>query len=141
MRKSKSNLAKGLVVYTAILLTACGSSESENTEPNDSIPPKVISTQPVDQDSEVSRNTQIVVNFSEAIAEHSVDGSSFEVIDSSGNSVSGRYTFDTAKSTVRFTPTTLLNPFSNYTVTLGNDITDTAGNTLQPRHSLQFFTR
>ena len=131
----------GLAVCTVVLLTACGGSEPESAAPSDSTPPKVITTQPVDQASEVSRNAQIVVSFSEAVSEASIDTSSFEIIDSFGNNVAGRYSFDAAKSTVRFTPTTLLNPSSNYTVTLSSGITDDAGNALHPRHNLEFFTR
>lgn len=140
MQNFRAKLGLFLLACCLLLQAACGG-EPENQQPTDTTPPSVISTLPANQDSDVSRNAQITVSFSEEILESSVNASTFEVIDSSGNNIAGRYTFGAEKSTVRFTPTQLLNAFSNYTVALNDGITDTAGNALHPRHSLQFFTR
>lgn len=139
MKGFKTNLV--VIITCAFLQSACGGKETENQLPSDVTPPRVINTTPVDQASGISRNAQIIVTFNEAIDESSISSSTFEVSDSSGNNIAGRYIFDENQNSISFTPTTLLNAFSSYTVTLNGGITDTSGNALQPNYSLQFFTR
>lgn len=98
----------------------------------DSTVPTLSSSMPVDGDTDVLRNTQITVVFSEAIDPETITAANvFLRDDDAGTTVPGtlRYINPT---TVVLSPNAHLAASSDHTLTLGGAITDIAGNPLTP---------
>lgn len=94
--------------------------------PPDGIRPTVRATSPRDGQTNVSRATQVVVTFSEAI--DPANTAPFKVIGVNGD-VAGQYIFDNA-FTVRFRPNENLKPSDPHTILVERSVTDLAGNAL-----------
>ncbi|MBL4849602.1 MAG: Ig-like domain-containing protein [Planctomycetes bacterium] len=92
----------------------------------DGLRPAVKSTNPADDARNVSRGTQVVVTFSEAI--DSTLTKPFKVIGTKGE-VKGSYGFDSPFA-VRFRPIQRLDPSVSYTILIDTTIQDLAGNFL-----------
>lgn len=91
----------------------------------DNTPPTIESTTPSDSSKCVSRNTNIVITFSEKM-----DKSSAESAFSMSPSVSGSKTWSNEDKTLTFNPSSDLEKKTTYTVTIGTGAKDLAGNHL-----------
>mgnify|MGYP000477524092 CR=1 FL=1 len=103
----------------------------------DTDPPKAVSTNPADNDKEVSVNTLISVTFSEPINDATINSSSFSVSHDE-ILIDGTVTYE--ENTARFAPSDPL-PFGTIiTATVTSSVKDTAGNALENDLSWSFTT-
>lgn len=101
----------------------------------DIVPPTVTSSTPVDNDTDVAIDGGLVVTFSEAMNESTVNTASFLLVDSKGNPISG-----TVTGSATFKPYANLEFSETYTATITTAATDLAGNTLGQHYSWNFTT-
>ena len=104
----------------------------------DQTPPQVVSVSPVNGASNVSLNSSISVDFSEAMAPATLNSSSFKLEDSDNNTVSGTISY--SDNTATFTPASTLTHTREYTVTLTTAASDLAGNNLDSGRVWRFTT-
>ncbi len=103
---------------------------------NDTEPPIVVATDPVNEGVDVPLDTIISVTFSEVMNCNTLNAISFTVSD--GALVSG--TVSCSDSSASFTPTAPLESGVSYTATIGTGASDLAGNGLVANHSWSFTT-
>jgi uncharacterized protein YkwD len=96
---------------------------------SDIISPQVTSKSPDAGENGVVAATLVTIVFSEPLLDSTVNGKTLK-LRQNGQLVSGAVSYDIPKLTATFTPKSQLAPQSSYTVTLGNGMTDTAGNAL-----------
>lgn len=123
------------ILFT-LLLSACSDSNNFDTsttdDKNETTSVAVASTAPTDGAVDILLDTEVTVNFSEAVDPDTVTASSFALnYDALGTSVVDTLRFANP-STVVLSPDTDLKASSNYTLTLSDTITDLAGNALAP---------
>lgn len=129
-----ANLTSG-ILYKATITTAVESATGKVLSSNyewsfdtgalvDTVPPTVISTDPVDGDLGVAINRNISANFSEAMNVASINSSTFTVSDGT-NSVIG--SVEMVGDTAVFNPENDLATTTEYTATLTTGVTDLAG--------------
>ncbi|MDP9141877.1 MAG: ice-binding family protein, partial [Pseudomonadota bacterium] len=111
----------------------------------ETIPPTVVSTNPLDGAFGVCVNKTINVTFSEAIDPLTITTATFTLVDDAAVSVSGVVAYDSQTRIATFTPNTNLVaiPATTYTATvIGgiNGVKDLAGNALQNDRSISFTT-
>ena len=97
----------------------------------------VSSVSPTDLSGCVPLGSSISVTFSKEMDERSFTSSNFTLSDESGD-VSGSVLV--SGFTATFTPSSTLSVYKKYTVTLGNTLTDVAGNSLLNGHVSNFST-
>jgi hypothetical protein len=121
------------------LLTAVGCSDSASgpVGPGDAIPPVLTGTSPGPGANNVALQTLIRITFSEPINPATVGPGSF-LIRKGFDTIPGTYA--AADSVAVFTPATLLDALSAYSVTVGRGIRDPAGNPLARDSAWSFFT-
>jgi hypothetical protein len=103
----------------------------------DTIPPSVISTNPVNGDTNVPIDSIITVTFSEEMDASTITTDTIEV--STGSSmVSGTITYSGTIAT--FTPSTSLLNSTAYTIEIETDVKDLAGNALASHYHSSFMT-
>jgi hypothetical protein len=90
--------------------------------------PTVTARTPAAGATGVARNTTVTATFSEVVT--GVSGTSFTVRNPAGTVAAGTVTFNATTRVATFTPSSLRNANTVYTVTLTSAITDTAGNPL-----------
>jgi YVTN family beta-propeller protein len=100
-------------------------------------PPEILYIGPGDEETGVTINTPIVVDFSEPINTSSVNSTTFKLLSglnpsSSADPIDGTYEFFNENSTVVFRPLANLTEFTDYTIILTDGITDVS----QPSSSL-----
>jgi Leucine-rich repeat (LRR) protein len=103
--------------------------------PDDSVPPTVVSTRPANNTQDVARNANISVTFSEAM-----DMNSATAAFSSDPDITCNFTFNAAEDTLICATTASLADNTRYTVTIGAEATDIAGNPLPAPFAFSFTT-
>lgn len=106
-------------------------------EENDTTPPSVNSTFPVDGAAEVSVNENISATFSEPLDASTVTEESF-LVEQDGTPVEGAISY--SENTATFNPSENLSYNTTFTFTLSTTITDTAGNALEEEFAGSFTT-
>lgn len=124
----------------AIFLTAAACSDGTVTTPpaGDTTPPQVVSIVPADGATEVARNADIVIVFSEAMDQSSVTGA-FSLGAGSAHVATG-VSYDPSSFTVTVSPTADLDPYAQYTLSTTGTLKDAAGNALSGGVSTSFRT-
>jgi len=105
----------------------------------DTTPPKVLSTVPGNNATNVAFNTLVTATFSEAIDSTTVDGTSFFVSDGGGNVV-GTISVSPDNTMATFTSSANLAAATVYTATLTTAVTDLALNPLAANYTWSFTT-
>jgi hypothetical protein len=103
----------------------------------DTTDPWVISTQPVDSETEVALNASVTATFSEAMAPLTISAATFTVLDGL-TLVPGQVMYSGV--TAVFTPDALLEPGTVYTGRISIGVTDLAGNAMAAPYSWTFTT-
>lgn len=106
----------------------------------DNSAPRVVLTNPADNDTNVSVTTTIYAAFSEAMDPLSVDETSFHVTGPSDVEVAGTVTYDAINHVGSFTPTDAFDLDTQYLIDIDGGATDLAGNALSPVFSSTFRT-
>lgn len=104
----------------------------------DVTPPTIASRSPDASATAVARTATVSVMFSEDIATASVDAVSFRVVGPGGADVAG--TLSVLGSNATFGPLVPWTPQTEYTVTIGTQVTDLAGNHLASASTWSFTT-
>lgn len=107
----------GLAMLLLVLMTTAACS-------SDTTHPEIISTFPVYGQFDVSRDTRISIGFTKAMNKHSVE-QSFTI----SPSLAGTFAWS-GNNMVTFTPSGLLQPATEYTISFAQPVTDTSGNEL-----------
>lgn len=120
-----------LLIGLVFALTGCGAGGGGSTDNPaaggaDTTPPTVASKSPDDTASAVAINSNIIVTFSEAMDESTVNTTTFTVKDASNNAVAGTVTCSGTSAT--FTPSSSLAASTTFTVTIAAGVKDSAGN-------------
>lgn len=102
----------------------------------DTVPPYVISINPLDGSSNIPVNTTINVAFSEALDPNSINNS-FIFIEN-GNNIAG--TITSSGDTATFTPANNLSYNTAYAVIITQGLQDVAGNAMQTNYVISFTT-
>src|SRR5262245_18674670 len=127
------------VVSSILLYSGCGMTSSPNiptpTPTPDTTPPAVITVFPADGAFNVSVDTNVIVNFSEAMDAATVNGATVELRDSSSAPVSATVRYDAVSFTATLDPTASLSPGVTYTALVRGGsanprVKDLAGNAL-----------
>ncbi len=127
--------------YTATVTTDVEDSDENNLEGDtgwtfttgiaaDSAAPTLTTVDPEDDDTNVDRDRDVIVTFSEAMNPLTLTTSSFTIIDADDNLVDGDLSFDVATETLTFNPDENFQRNTEYTVTVTTDSEDLAGNAL-----------
>lgn len=106
----------------------------------DTNPPMLVSVSPQDNATDITLDTTVIANFSEAIANSAISQNVLTLRDDNNNIVSGDLSIDTAGSSLHFQAQALLAENTQYTVSLSTEISDLAGNTLTNEQTWQFTT-
>ena len=94
----------------------------------DITPPTIASASPSYDATSVSVTDNITITFSESMDSSTINSTNITVVDSSNNVVSGSWTY--SGTTATFNPSNDLSYETTYTVTVGNGVKDSAGNSL-----------
>jgi hypothetical protein len=108
------------------------------TEP-DTVPPEIISVVPADGQTDLALDTEISIQFSEAVNVSTITLETLTVLNESGSTVGGTVTYDEANMTVIFTPDAL-NYGTVYNIVITTGVKDSAGNALQADFEWSFAT-
>lgn len=103
--------------------------------PDDSVPPTVVSTRPVAEATDIARNANISVTFSEAM-----DTDSVTAAFSSEPEVDCNFSFNADEDRLICATTASLADNTRYTITIGEGATDIAGNPLPAPFAFTFTT-
>jgi hypothetical protein len=133
------------------IITAKAIDSANNTSPQsspvlltvDTIPPRVLDTNPPDQASNVQINEVVKAVFSEPLDPSSFENStSFTVMDNNGNSVAGDVSLDQdgMKASFHLRFNSSLSYSETYTANVSRRIRDMAGNKLDPERTWTFTT-
>lgn len=107
----------------------------------DSTPPTISSTTPTAGATAVVVGSDIVWNFSEALALSTVHTGNFTVFnDATGAAVAGVLTINAARTQVTFNPDANLAALTAHRAVVSTGVTDLAGNKLATAHVLKFTT-
>ncbi|MDD4962826.1 MAG: FG-GAP-like repeat-containing protein [Gallionella sp.] len=104
----------------------------------DTLPPSVLSTNPLSNSNTLAASSSISANFSEPIDPTTATASTFRITDGTGLPVAGTVTY--SGLTAVFTPTARLAPLTTYTATITNGVKDLAGNPLVSNYTWSFTT-
>jgi outer membrane protein assembly factor BamB len=96
----------------------------------DSVSPKILSTTPEDQDTDIDMYDNISVKFDEDMDKSTINNVNVFLKDSNQNNVAGKVTSNMAIETIYFDPDLPLKKDSTYTFTVTTDIKDSHGNNL-----------
>jgi len=130
-----------LLLPMIAVLSACGSSSDSSPPLNnsDTTAPKVSSTTPVNNATEIDRTTEISITFNEDMLAKTVIDDNFTL--RAQSAAEGHLDFAPVDNVATFTPSQPLLLATTYTATLSADITDTSGNPLAGApHSWSFTT-
>jgi len=131
------------VTYTATLGTSAQDTAGNNLAAPyiwqfrtylDTLPPTIVETNPADNNTSVSVNTNVTVVFSEVMDRSTLTLSSFQI----SPSVAG--VLSNTDTSLTFDPDDPLDTLEWYTVTLATSITDTIGNHLAEPYVWDFYT-
>ncbi|CAG0941954.1 Ig-like domain-containing protein [Geobacter sp.] len=105
----------------------------------DTIPPSVVYTTPVNNETNVGTNTKITVTFSEAVEPATVTKDTFELARAGTTADINTVTYDETNKIATITPSPLLGN-QTYTVTVKRRVTDTADNVMTADYTWKFET-
>jgi hypothetical protein len=91
--------------------------------PNDTTPPRIISTNPSAGAQNVPTNSTVAAVFDESLNPATVTSGTFKV-----SGAPGTVKYDKSRRAIVFTPAGSFTPLTTYTVTAGSSIADVAGN-------------
>ncbi len=134
---SEYETEKYLGAETSAAFTSAGEDDLDTT------PPQVTATSPEDGEILSATDSNILVEFDEAIDTDSVTDSSFVVteLDEDGSTIGTvEGVINAVGNSIEFDPTEELNGQSYYTVTVSTDVTDLAGNGLETATTFTFRT-
>jgi hypothetical protein len=100
---------------------------------SDTTPPTVTAMTPADGATDVGLGTTVTAQFSEAMDEATINGTTFALTDGGGSPVAATVTYDGPNQTATLTPTAALARSTTYTPTVTGDssgVKDSAGNAL-----------
>jgi methionine-rich copper-binding protein CopC len=103
----------------------------------DDTAPTVVSTNPLNDATNVARNKVISITFSESMSAASFTSTSFIVVQGT-NPVAGAVEY--SNKTARFIPSTILDANLSYTATVNTDVKDLAGNAIAITKAWTFTT-
>ncbi len=106
-------------------------------------PPVVASVTPANNSSNVSLSSAVTAVFSEPMNASTISGTTFGLVDGSGNSVPSVVTYNSAAASATLTPTAVLNPATTYTATVkggSSGVQDAFGNAMAADFSWSFST-
>lgn len=106
---------------------------------SDKTPPTLDSSSPNNGATDVATNSNITLNFSEAIKQDTVTTTSL-TLKNGGSSVAYVKSFSDDNKTITINPDSDLVASTQYTMTLTTAITDNAGNALQQAETISFTT-
>src|SRR4051812_49211489 len=144
-----------IVMFTALLLTACGGGSGGNggpitggttgdpTPPPVSIPLTISSTSPADKTTGVASNTALAVTFNSGLKASTIESpaTSFTLVESAtGNIVPGTVRLDTAGTTAVFIPDESLMANTQYTGTISTAAQNNDNSSLVNNHAFSFTT-
>ena len=104
----------------------------------DTTAPTISSTSPSSVATSVSISSDITITFNESMDSSTINTSNITLSDSGGNSVGGVISYNNNVAT--FNPSSDLSHNTNYTVTVGTGVKDSAGNQLISSSSWNFTT-
>lgn len=138
---------KESTTYTATIKAVIADSAGNNMEADFSwsfttkhILPTVLSVSPNADSSDISLSSAVTATFSEAMDESTITNSSFTLVDTSNNSVSGTINYNAGTKTATLTPTEELVESTTYTSTITTGVEDLAGNGLEEDYAWSFVT-
>ena len=106
----------------------------------DTTPPTVSSTSPVNNATGVAVDSEISATFSEGMNSSTINTSTFTLSDSDGNNISGTVSFDCCSTTATFTPSSNLAYATTYTAKITTGAEDQGGNPLAEDYLWTFTT-
>ncbi|MCL6561203.1 MAG: Ig-like domain-containing protein, partial [Firmicutes bacterium] len=113
------------------------SSDGGHSHHHDKTPPLVVSSNPADQETGVSVNSLITVNFNESVRE----GANFNNIALKAGETAVAAAYSVSGSTLTITPSAGLDYNTEYTVVIpAGAVQDTAGNALEAEYTFGFTT-
>lgn len=129
-------------VLLALLLGACGGGEDKDNGngTKDKIAPTVISTFPSAGATAVSRNTNVIARFSEAMRVSTMVAANFVVTGPGVTPVSGTVSYDTVNHVADFLPSALLASSTLFTATVTSGVRDVEGNPMASPFTWTFTT-
>ncbi|NQE46237.1 hypothetical protein C5S31_09480 [ANME-1 cluster archaeon GoMg2] len=104
----------------------------------DTTPPEIVDYAPTD--TKVSVKANVTATFNETMNPFSLNNATLSVCNSSGSSVTGYITYDSALRTVTFDPLSALEYNETYYVTITEGVHDLAGNNISPDFCWNFTT-
>ncbi len=102
-------------------------------------PPSIISTGPLENETDIQRDTVITAEFSEVIDETTLNMDTF-IVSTSEADIEGEITFDISTKTAIFTPVSELNTSTIYSVRITPDVKDCSANNLVEEKVWSFTT-
>ena len=109
------------------------------TTEQESIPPEVSSTNPLNDAVDISSNSTVTATFSESMDETTINETTF-TLSQGGTAVSGTVSYDGNSNTATFKPSDNLALGTPYTATVTTGAKDLAGNALTDDYSWSFTT-
>ncbi len=94
------------------------------------IPPQIVSTNPVNAATDVPLNQAVSATFTEAMNPLTITTGTFQLTGPGDTAIIGTVSYDAINFIATFTPTTSLTASSSYIATITNGATDLAGNPL-----------
>jgi N-acetylneuraminic acid mutarotase len=104
----------------------------------DTTPPTVIQEYPINMSVCIDIDTSVSATFSEAIDTSTIGLSSFSLVDGSGNSIDGFFTYSGTRTT--FHPRNNLSYSATYTATITTAVKDLSGNNMAADYTWTFST-
>lgn len=155
LKRSNRLIVELLSIFTVIAVSGCGggggggggdgvpptsSTQPPPSPPADTTSPTVSSVTPLNMQRDAELDIVITVTFDEPINGESLSSSNFSVTNK-GESLAGSLDFDPQNNTATFTPDSPLKHFTDYEISVGPDIEDSAGNPMNAAEAWEFTTR
>ncbi len=147
MKSANRFAIKSLFILSAVAVTSCGgggggssSPPPTSPPPSDTTPPAVSSVTPSDTQKDAELDVGITIAFNETINKNSVSVNDFSVT-SNGMPVVGTVSWNSVDNEATFTPDTPFLHLTDYKVSVGPNITDSAGNPMSAEKTWNFTTR
>ena len=122
----------------ALLVVAAGCGDDDNpTNPGDTAPPTVSSTNPANGATGVA---VITATFNEAMNASTITTTTFTVVGPGATPVAGTVNYNASTYIASFTPTSALVAATTYTATITTGVKDVSGNALASNYTWNFTT-
>jgi hypothetical protein len=104
------------IYNSALSQSAIQTDMNSNIGSSSGTPPTVTSVTPANNATNVSTNTAVIVQFSEALAPATVTSGTIQLLNASGSAVAASVTYNSSTDTATLTPSAALAASSTYTV-------------------------